>query len=292
MSPTIRPRRSALYMPASNQRALDKAKTLSADVLIFDLEDAVAPDAKDLAREQAVQALAAGGFGQREIIVRINALSTPWGVVDAQAVARSGAQGVALPKVESADMLRQVLNLLTDAGAPDDLGLWAMVETPRGVLAAHEIAAATPRLTGLIMGTSDLAKDLRCAHTPDRQPLLTSLSLCLLAARANGLCILDGVHLDLDDMEGFTLSCQQGRDLGFDGKTLIHPKTITLANEIFAPAATDVAWAEKIIAAHTEATAAGKGVVVVDGRLVENLHVERARQVVALSQAIAALSPS
>ena len=292
MSPTIRPRRSALYMPASNQRALDKAKTLSADVLIFDLEDAVAPDAKDLAREQAAQALAAGGFGQREIIVRINALSTPWGVVDAQAVARSGAQGVALPKVESADMLRQVLNLLTDAGAPDDLGLWAMVETPRGVLAAHEIAAATPRLTGLIMGTSDLAKDLRCAHTPDRQPLLTSLSLCLLAARANGLCILDGVHLDLDDMEGFTLSCQQGRDLGFDGKTLIHPKTIALANEIFAPAATDVAWAEKIIAAHTEATAAGKGVVVVDGRLVENLHVERARQVVALSQAIAALSPS
>ncbi len=292
MSPTIRPRRSALYMPASNQRALDKAKTLSADVLIFDLEDAVAPDAKDLAREQAVQALAAGGFGQREIIVRINALSTPWGAADAQAVARSGAQGVALPKVESADMLRQVLSLLTDAGAPDDLGLWAMVETPRGVLAVNEIAAATPRLTGLIMGTSDLAKDLRCAHTPDRQPLLTSLSLCLLAARANGLCILDGVHLDLDDMEGFALSCQQGRDLGFDGKTLIHPKTIALANEIFAPATADVAWAEKIITAHAEATAAGKGVVVVDGRLVENLHVERARQVVALSQAITALSPS
>lgn len=280
--PAIRPRRSALYMPASNARALEKARSLAADVLILDLEDAVAPDAKETARAQAIAALAAGGFGKRELILRVNALTTKWGPADLEAARLSLAHGVALPKVESAKDVQAALEILGDGPQM----LWCMIETPKGVLKADEIAGASTRLAGLIMGTSDLAKDLRCSHTQDRLPLLYSLSRVLLAARANGLACLDGVHLDLDDDQGFERACIQGRELGFDGKTLIHPKTIETANRIFAPSAAELARAEKIVAAFTAAKAEGKGVVVVDGRLVEQLHVDEALRLQALAAGI------
>lgn len=287
MTVAVRPRRSVLYMPGSNARALEKGRGLPADGLIFDLEDAVAPDAKAAARGNIAAALAAGGYGKREIIVRVNGLNTPWGYDDLIMAAQSGAHGVALPKVESADAARQADAILRAAGAPDDLRLWCMIETPFGVLNAKEIAGSTPRLAGLIMGTSDLAKDLRAAHTALRLPMIVSLGTCLLAARAYGLAILDGVHLDLNDDAGFADSCVQGRELGFDGKTLIHPKTIDACNAAYAPSLVEVAQAHKLIAAHAAATAEGKGVVVVDGKLVENLHVEAARRLAALAAAIA-----
>jgi citrate lyase subunit beta/citryl-CoA lyase len=273
-------------MPGSNERALDKARGLPADGLIFDLEDAVAPDAKVEARAKVHAALDAGGYGRRELVVRANALTTPWGYDDLVAFAGSQADAVLLPKVESADEVRKAEAVLIAAGAPPELALWCMLETPRGILHAEEIAHATPRLVALVMGTSDLAKDLHCAHTALRMPMITSLGLCLLAARATGLAILDGVHLDLSDDEGFRAACVQGRELGFDGKTLIHPKTIPVTNEVFAPSADEVAWARRIIAAHAEASAEGRGVVVVEGKLVENLHVESARRIVALAEAI------
>jgi len=283
MAATSRPRRSVLYMPGSNTRALEKAHGLAADGLILDLEDAVAPDAKAMARANVAAALRAGGYGRRELAVRVNGLATPWGYDDIAAAAAMKADAVLLPKVESADTVRQAETLLAAAGAPASLALWCMMETPRGMLHAEEIAAASPRVACLVMGTSDLAKDLHARHTRDRLPMLTALGLCLLAARAYRLAILDGVHLDLDDDEGFAASCRQGRELGFDGKTLIHPKTIAAANAAFAPTDDEVAWARRIIAAHAEAEAAGKGVVLVDGKLIENLHVEDARRTVALA---------
>lgn len=287
MATTTRPRRSVLYMPGSNARALEKARTLAADGLILDLEDAVAPDAKELARAQVVAAIKAGGYGRRELLVRVNGLSTPWFQADVAAAAASGADAVLIPKVESGDAVRIAEAIMAAAGAPASMAIWCMMETPRGILRAEEIAAATPRMGGFVMGTSDLAKDLHCLHTPERLPMVTSLSLCLLAARAYGLAIVDGVHLDLDDDEGFERACRQGLEFGFDGKTLIHPKTIDAANRVFAPSEGEVAWSRKIIAAHAEAAAAGKGVVVVDGKLVENLHVENARRVVGLAEQIA-----
>ena len=286
----IRPRRSALYMPGSNTRALEKARTLPADMLILDLEDAVAPDAKEAARRQIADALAAGGYGARELVVRVNGLDTPWGRDDIAAIARCSADAMLLPKVEGAATVRAAADLLAQHGAPESLRLWCMIETPRGVLGAAEIAAAHPRLAGFVMGTSDLAKDLHARHVPGRLPLIVSLELCVLAARAHGLAILDGVHLDLDDAEGFAAACRQGAELGFDGKTLIHPKTIAAANEAFAPRAEEIVFAEKIIAAHADAAAKGQGVVVVDGKLVENLHVENAKRIVRLADQIAVLS--
>lgn len=282
----IRPRRSALYMPGSNARALEKARTLSADVLILDLEDAVAPDAKEAARQQVIGALAAGGYGARELLVHVNGLETPWGRDDIAAVARSRADAVLLPKVESAATVRETAGLLVQSDAPDALRIWCMIETPLGVLRAAEIAAAHPRLAGFVMGTSDLAKDLHARYVPGRLPLIVSLELCVLAARAHGLAILDGVHLDLDDAEGFSAACREGAQLGFDGKTLIHPKTIAAANEAFAPRTEEIAFAEKIIAAHADAQAKGQGVVVVDGKLIESLHVAEAKRLVALATAI------
>jgi citrate lyase subunit beta / citryl-CoA lyase len=289
MAATSRPRRSVLYMPGSNTRALEKARGLAADGLILDLEDAVAPDAKAMARANVAAALRAGGYGKRELVVRVNGLATPWGYDDIAAAAAMKADAVLLPKVESADMVRQAETLLAAAGAPASLALWCMMETPRGMLHAEEIAAASPRVAGLVMGTSDLAKDLNARHTRDRLPMLTALGLCLLAARAYRLAILDGVHLDLADDEGFAAVCRQGRELGFDGKTLIHPKTIAAANDAFAPTGDEVAWARRIIAAHAEAAAAGKGVVLVDGKLIENLHVEDARRTVTLAEQIGAM---
>jgi citrate lyase subunit beta/citryl-CoA lyase len=286
MATTVRPRRSVLYMPGSNARALEKGRSLPADGLILDLEDAVAPDAKAAARDTIAQALAAGGYGGRELIVRVNGLNTPWGYDDLRMAAASGADAVLLPKVESADAVRQAEAVLRTAGAPAGQTIWCMMETPLGILNVKEIAGASPAVGALVLGTSDLAKDLHAAHTAQRLPMITSLGLCLLAARAYGLAVLDGVHLDLNDDEGFAASCRQGRELGFDGKTLIHPKTIAACNAAFAPDTDEIAQAHRIIAAHAEAAAAGKGVVLVDGKLVENLHVENARRLVALAEAI------
>jgi citrate lyase subunit beta / citryl-CoA lyase len=289
MAATPRPRRSVLYMPGANTRALEKARGLPADALILDLEDAVAPDAKPAARANVAAALAAGGYGAREIILRVNALATPWGHDDLVAAAGMRLDAVLLPKVESADAVRQAEAVLRASGAPSVLALWCMMETPLAMLKAAEIAAASPRVACLVMGTSDLAKDLHARHTRDRLPMLTSLGLCLLAARAYGLAILDGVHLDLADDEGFSAQCRQGRELGFDGKTLIHPKTIAAANAAFAPATEEVEWSRRIIAAHAEAEAQGKGIVLLDGKLIENLHVEDARRTVTLAEQIGAL---
>jgi citrate lyase subunit beta/citryl-CoA lyase len=276
-------------MPGSNVRALDKARTLPADSLILDLEDAVAPDAKELARKQVCEAVAAGGFGMREILIRVNALSTKWGYDDIAMASKSGANALLLPKVESADAIRHMESIMRANGAPDSMTIWAMMETPRSVLESQRIAESTPRMEGLVMGTSDLAKELDCAHTHERLPFMVSLGLCLLAARAAGLAILDGVYLDLNDDAGFEFACRQGHELGFDGKTLIHPKQIGPCNKVFTPKPEDVAWSRKIIQAHADAAARGEGVVVVDGRLIENLHVESARRVVGMADAIAAM---
>jgi citrate lyase subunit beta/citryl-CoA lyase len=284
-----RPRRSVLYTPGANPRALEKARSLAADGFIFDLEDAVAPDAKDAARVAVAQALAHGGYRGREVLLRVNAPATAWGHADLVAAAGMPIDAVLLPKVECAGTVCEAEALLVEAGAPRHLAIWCMVETPRGVLHAEEIAAASERVGGLVMGTSDLAKDLGAQHTRDRLPLLMALEHCLLAARAHKLAILDGVYLDLADDEGFIAACRQGRELGFDGKTLIHPRTIAAANAAFAPSPDDVAWAHRVIVAHGEAVAAGKGIVLVDGKLIENLHVESAHRLVALAQAIAAL---
>jgi len=287
MHQAVRPRRSALYMPGSNARALEKARTLDADVLLLDLEDAVAPGAKVEARRLVVAAVAAGGYGFREVVVRLNGLATPWGAEDLAAVARAGADAVLLPKVESGAEVQAAAAALAAAGAPAGLPLWAMIETPRGVLRAAEIAAA-PGLACLVAGTSDLVKELGARHTPGRGEVLTALSLLVLAARAHGLACLDGVHLDLDDEAGFEAACRQGRDLGFDGKTLIHPKTLAVANRAFGPDQAELEQARRIMVAHAEAQSFGQGVVVVDGRLVEALHVEAARRRLALADAIAA----
>jgi len=275
-------------MPESNARAMEKAKTLGADGLTLDLEDAVAPEAKETARQMVCDAIRAGGYGKRELIVRVNALATPWGYADLAAVAACGADAILLPKVESGDLVHQVLSIMQAHGAPDEVAVWCMLETPRGILRAEEIAASS-RIAALVMGTSDLTKELRARHTRERHPLLASLGWCVLVGRAYRLAVLDGVHLDLSDDHGFEYACRQAADMGFDGKTLIHPKTIATANRIFAPSPDDVAWSRKIIAVHAQATAQGRGVVVVDGRLIENLHVEEAHRLVALAEAIATL---
>ncbi|MBO6559916.1 MAG: CoA ester lyase [Nisaea sp.] len=286
MAASVRPRRSALYMPGSNARALEKARSLEADVVIMDLEDAVSPDKKEAAREAIGAALAEGGYGDRELVIRTNGLEGPWGAEDLAFAAKAGADAVLLPKVEHAEQIWQAEEALSAAGAPDSLSIWCMMETPLGMLHAEEIAAASPRLGCLVLGTSDLAKDLHALHTRDRLPFVTSLGLCVLAARAYGLAVLDGVHLDLDDAEGFEASCRQGLELGFDGKTLIHPKTLAAANRIFAPSGEEIAWSRKIIDAHAAAEAEGSGVVLVNGKLVEALHVENARRIIALAEMI------
>lgn len=290
MSAIARPRRSVLYMPGSNDRAMEKGRSLPADGLILDLEDAVAPDAKASARGQIAAALDAGGYGMREILVRTNGLDGPWGADDLKAAAAMKCQGVLLPKVETANMVLDAISVLDGAGGPADLPIWCMMETPLGILHAEQIAFAHPRVAGFVLGTSDLAKDLGAQHTPDRLPFMAALELCILAARAAGLAILDGVHLDLADDEGFRQSCFQGKQLGMDGKTLIHPKTIDAANAAFSPSADDVAWSKRIIEAHAAAEKAGKGVLLVDGKLVENLHVEAAKRLVAMAEAIAAMA--
>jgi len=286
MSAPIRPRRSVLFMPGSNPRALEKARALPADGLIFDLEDAVAPDAKETARAAVAAAVTAGGYAPRELILRVNPIETVWGHADLAAAATLPIDAVLLPKVEKAERVRLTVDLLDALGAPPELAVWCMIETPLGVLAAAEIAAASPRIGALVLGTSDLANDLHARPARDRLPLLTALGLVLLAARAHGRAVLDGVHLDLADTEGFAAACRQGRELGFDGKTLIHPDQIGPANTIFAPTAEEVARARRIIKAYGEAVAAGKGATRIEGRLVEALHVEEARRTLALAEAI------
>ena len=282
-----RPRRSLLYVPGSNPRALERARALPADGFIIDLEDAVAPAAKEGARAIVAAALAAGGWRPRAVVLRVNPLDGPWGHGDLAIAATLPLDAVLLPKVESAERVRLTGAMLDALGGPPDLALWCMLETPLGFLEARAIAGSSPRLEALVMGTSDLTKELHAAVTGDRLPLLTALGLAMLAARAHSLAILDGVHLDLGDDEGFAAACRQGRELGFDGKTLIHPKQIAAANAAFAPSPGEVEWSRRIIAAHAAATAEGKGVVLVEGRLVENLHVENARRLVALAEAIA-----
>jgi citrate lyase subunit beta/citryl-CoA lyase len=286
MPAVFRPRRSLLYMPGSNPRALEKARGLPADGLIIDLEDAVALDAKEAARAIVAAALAAGGCGTRELVLRVNPLDTPWGHADLAVAATLPVDAVLLPKVESADRVTLAVSLLDALGAPERLAVWCMIETPLGVLAAREIAAASPRLAALVLGTSDLTKELHAVATRDRLPLITSLGLAMLAARAYGLAILDGVHLDLCDEEGFALLCRQGRELGFDGKTLIHPKQIAPANLAYAPSPAEIEYSRRIIATHAEAAGAGKGVVLVDGKLVEGLHVVNARRLLAVAEEI------
>lgn len=285
MANKARPRRSVLYMPGSNARAMEKARTIPADALILDLEDAVAPDAKQVAREQVCAAMREGGFGKREMIVRVNALDTPWGLADLTAAAAVKPDAVLIPKVSSPAVLHQAQALL-DAHGAHDTALWAMMETPLGILHAEAIASATPRLAVFIMGTNDIAKEVRAAHTPLRLPMITSLGLCLLAARAFGVGVIDGVYNDFKDEEGFAAICRQGLELGMDGKTLIHPSQVVPCNEIFSPAAAEVEMARKIIAEFARPENAGKGVITVDGRMTELLHAEMARRTVAIADAI------
>ena len=283
LSTAIRPRRSALYLPGSNARALEKAKSLPCDVLLLDCEDAVAPENKELARDQIAGALRAGGYGRRELVVRTNSLDTPWGVADLRAAAAAGADAVLLPKVEDVSMVQRAFAALE--GAPT--AIWVMVETPLGVLRAESLAAS-PLVGCLVAGTNDLAADLRCDGAwAERAALLPSLAQMVLAARAHGKVALDGVHIDLADDAGLAASCDQGRRLGFDGKSLIHPKTIAAANAAFTPSADEVARARAIIAAFDAAAAAGSALAVLDGKLVEELHVRASRRLIAVAEACA-----
>lgn len=279
-----RPRRSVLYMPSSNERALEKAKTLPVDGLILDLEDAVAPDHKVAARENACAAARSGDYGQREVTIRINASGTQWHDDDLAAACAAGPDGIVVPKVDSAQEVLDLVAAMARHGAPEKTRLWAMVETPRAVLGVGEIADASPRLAALVIGTNDLVKELGARHVPGRAPLLTALSLALLAARRAGVAILDGVYNDVVDLEGFVAECRQGRDLGFDGKTLIHPGQVGPCNEVFAPSQEEVQDARDVVAAWD--AGAGSGVVTHRGRMVEHLHVEIARQVIATDEAI------
>lgn len=283
MTQDTRPYRSVLYIPGSKERALEKARTLPVDAIIFDLEDAVAVDEKVNARTTLKAALDEDGYGSRVKIVRINGLDTEWGADDARAVAEMSADAILLPKVGSPADVDALAALI-----PDDLPIWAMMETPRGMLNAAAIAAH-PRMAGFVMGTNDLAKELQTRFRADRLPMISSLSICLLAARAEGLVIVDGVYNAFKDDEGLKVECDQGRDMGFDGKTLIHPAQVAVCNEAFAPSAAEIDLAKRQIAEFEEVEAAGGGVAVVDGKIVENLHVATARQILAKSEAIANL---
>lgn len=285
---TLRPRRSVLYMPGANTRAMDKARSLDADTVILDLEDAVAPAQKAQAREYIAAALQEGGYGARELVVRVNGFDSPYLQDDIDSLKGLRFDGLCLPKAESAAQVQALENMMDAAGIPSSVGLWLMIETPNGVLAAAEIAAASSRVVALVMGTSDLAKDLRVPHTASRLGFLSSLGLVVLAARAAGVDVLDGVHLDLSDEAGFAAVCEQGRELGFDGKTLIHPKQLADANRVFSPSELEVERAGRICAAWAEAEAQGLGVCLLDGKLVESLHVEEAERCLAIAEAIAA----
>ena len=285
---SLRPRRSVLYMPAANERALEKAKTLAADAIIFDLEDAVAPDSKPSARANAVSAAASGEYGHRELTIRCNGLDTDWGELDLAAAASSGAAAVVIPKVASIATVDRVAQILDQSGAPATMTIWAMIETPTAIFDVRAIVAH-PRVSVLVMGTNDLARELRAALVPGRHPLLPHLAVALAAARESGKVILDGVYNDVKDLEGFRMECLQGMEMGFDGKTLIHPGQVDITNDVWAPSADEVDHARRVIEAFDEGLREGRGVVTVDGRMIENLHVVNARRTIATADAIAAL---
>jgi citrate lyase subunit beta/citryl-CoA lyase len=289
---TIRPRRSVLYMPGSNARALEKAKTLAADGVILDLEDSVAPDAKETARKQVAEAVKAGGFGRREVFIRVNGVDTPWHADDLVAAAHAAPDAILVPKVSSPDTLELIGRRLMDMGTDHKTRVWAMIETPLAIFNILAIAAeakdSEARLAGFVMGTNDLAKDTRARLVPGRAPMLPWLTTCLAAARIYGIDILDGVYNDIGNAEGFVKECTQGVELGFDGKTLIHPNQIEPCNTAFSPSAEEVAWARKMIAAFDLPANKDKGVVSIDGRMVERLHAEMAGRTVAIAEAIAA----
>jgi len=293
---TIRPRRSVLYLPGSNARALEKASSLPADALILDLEDAVAPEAKETARAQVCAAVMAGGYGRREVVIRINALDTPWGQRDLDAAAGAAPDAILLPKPGNGTDIARATEALASAGAPDKTRLWAMIETPLAILNLAEIAAASKqpgaRLACFVMGTNDLVKETRADLSRNRRPALYWLSASITAARAYGLDVLDGVYNNFKDIEGFRRECVHGRALGFDGKTLIHPDQVAIANEVFAPPEAEVAFARKIIAAFDHPENRGKGVITVEGRMVELLHAAMARRTVAIAEAIDATRAS
>ena len=284
-----RPRRSALYMPAANERALEKAKSISTDAIIFDLEDAVSPDSKYIARAQAIAAVNSGEYGKRELTIRCNALATPWGHADVAAAAKACVSAVVIPKINSVAEVNEVSAALDAAGAPKEMMIWAMIETPTAIFDCREIAAH-PRVAVLVMGTNDLAKELRAAQVPGRAPLYPSLHTALLAAREAGKTILDGVYNDIKNADGFRSECVQGVEMGFDGKTLIHPDQVGVANDVWSPSEAEVEHARKVIAAFDEALAVGKGVVQLDGRMIENLHVANAQRAIAIADAIAELA--
>ena len=281
---THRPRRSVLYMPGANARALEKARTLDADALILDLEDSVAPEAKAEARDRVAAAVKAGGYGRRELVIRINGLDTPWGVDDMKAAAAAGPDAILVPKVSTAEDVSRAVALMGD-GKP---ALWVMMETPLSILNAAEIAGADPFLACMVLGTNDLMKETRARASGGRFALVPMLSTCVLAARAFGLDVIDGVYNDFKNEEGFRAECEQGRDLGMDGKTLIHPGQIATCNAVFSPGADEIAWSRRIIAAFEEPENAAKGVITLDGRMVERLHCEMAERVVAIAEAIGA----
>ncbi len=285
MSDAFRPRRSVLYMPAANERALEKAKSIPADAIIFDLEDAVAPDAKPDARSKAAAAVTSGEYGDRELTIRCNGLDTEWGADDLAAAAAAAPSAVVIPKIESVDAVEAVAAGLTSAGAPDHVRIWPMIETPAAIFEVRSIAAH-PRVAVLVMGTNDLARELRSPIVPGRHPLIPHLATALLAGREADVDVLDGVYNDVKDPDGFAAECRQGMEMGFDGKTLIHPSQVEPANETWAPSADEIEHARKVIAAFDEAVADGRGVVTVDGRMIENLHVENARRVLAVAAAL------
>ena len=286
-----RPRRSCLYMPGSNARVLEKAKSIPADVLLIDLEDAVAPEAKVEARSTVGAAVREGGYGRREVIIRVNGLDTEWGADDIKAAVEAGPDGILAPKVVSADDIQKLDQALESAGAPDTLRLWVMIEMPLAILNIKEIAACAERtrLTGFVMGTNDLAKEQRSVLTPDREAFQTALSLSLAAARAFGLCAIDGVYNDIKNETGFEAECRQGRVLGFDGKTLIHPAQVETCNQVFSPDPDEVTQAKAVIEAFAAPENAGKGVLKVNGKMTELLHLDEARRLVATAEAIAAV---
>ena len=281
-----RPRRSVLYMPGANERALEKAKTLDVDALILDLEDSVSPDAKADARDRVCAAAQSGEYGHRELVIRTNGLDTEWHADDLAAASKAGPDAILVPKVNSADEVRQIEAAMVAAGAPESTKIWAMIETPTAIRNVFEICGASDRLAVLVMGTNDLVAELHAAHVPGRAPILTPLSRAKLGAAEAGKVILDGVYNDVKNEEGFEAECEQGRDFGFDGKTIIHPSQIEPANRIFAPSTEAIDHAREVIAAFEEATAAGKGVVTVNGRMIENLHVRDAERILAFAEII------
>ena len=281
--------RSVLYMPSSNQRAMDKARELPCDAVVFDLEDAVAPDAKVVARTQVLAQIRAGGYGARKLVVRANSIDSAWGEDDLKALASSGIPTICLPKVDSVEQLQRCSELLADSGAPDELSLWGMIETPQGVANVESIAASGDRLQALLMGTTDLANELRIPHRADRLGLLYALSRCVNAARMAGIVILDSVFLNIQDSEAFRADCEHGKALGFDGKTLIHPNQIEAANEVYGLQPEQVEHARRLIDVWQAALAEGKGVAVLDGKLVETMHVDDARRILALADSLEAL---